>query len=75
MSVFKDQWCQELDCIGGVGHNGIREGFVDVIRDPHDDHLLANSLGLHQAESGRIKNQKTIKSKTLLQSEERNNTV
>ena len=55
MSGFRDQWCQELGCVRGVGHNGISDGLVDIIGAPHGDRLLTGFMVLQQAEAIIIK--------------------
>ena len=39
-SGFSDQWCWELYFVEGVKNNGIMDGFINVIGEPHGDCLL-----------------------------------
>ena len=73
MSGFRDQRCQELDCIGEVGHNGIGDRIINVIEALHGYRLLAGFFGLQRAEARFFS--RIVKSRMLLQSEERNNIV
>ena len=46
MSGSRYQWCWELYIVCVVGRNGVRDGFVIVIRIPHGDTLLAGFVEL-----------------------------
>ena len=45
---FRDQWCQELDYVRGLGPNGIENFFINVIRAPQVDHLLDGFVGFQR---------------------------
>ena len=66
-SGFRDKFCWELECVGRVGHNGIRDGFVKITRETHGDCLLSGFTILQRVEA----KLKKLKSETLLRSEER----
>ena len=50
-SGFRDQYFQELECIRGVGHNVIGDGFVNIIGVSNGDFLLAGVVSFQRTEA------------------------